>query len=487
MLCKADGLICPPAPPRLHAWAPPLAAVAVRVLFAALSLELTPTLAQQAPAPQEAGAPEPPATAGDRSRARGDEAETPDSTEQGQTPLTESFERRPLHELIEESKLEGIRDTRFNVQLRSMYLDSYNLNRSENQAWALGGSAGVKSGYFGGRIAFGATGYTSQRLEGPPDMDGTLLLRPVQRGYSVLGELYGEVLLTDAVRATAGRRVLETPFINTQDSRMTPNTFQEYAIQGLIGGRNDTPSLRFGAGYVDKIKTRDSEDFVSMATAAGAPAGVERGVYAAGALYKAGELYIGLVEYYSADIINIAYTEAKYAVPFADRVRLQFAVQYCDQRSTGEDLLTRHTFSTDQFGVKVELAMGPGLLTAARTGTATGANMRNPWGGYPGYASVQVENFDRAGEDATLLRAAYNFPRVVGLSAYGLWVHGSTPAAPKQYAQDEYDFDLQWKAWETRLKGLKLRARYAHVTQAGPGDKHQDDIRLILSYDLPRH
>ena len=56
-----------------------------------------------------------------------------------------------------------------------------------------------------------------------------------------------------------------------------------------------------------------------MATAAGAPAGVTRGVYVAGANYKAGQFSIGVVEYYSADIINITYTEIKYVVPLAGR------------------------------------------------------------------------------------------------------------------------------------------------------------------------
>jgi hypothetical protein len=43
-----------------------------------------------------------------------------------------------------------------------------------------------------------------------------------------------------------------------------------------------------------------------------------------------------------------------------------------------------------------------------------------------------------------MLRLAYNFPRVTGLSAYALWVHGSSPDAVKEYAQTEYDVNLEW-------------------------------------------
>ena len=99
-------------------------------------------------------------------------------------------------------------------------------------------------------------------------------------------------------------------------------------------------------------------------------------------------------------------------------------------------------------------------------------------------AAVQVENFYRAGENATLLRAAYNFPKRTNLSVYGLWVHGSTPDVQKQYAQSEYDFNVQWNAPKGAFEGLQLRVRYGHVTQAGSSDEHEDELRLLVYYDL---
>jgi hypothetical protein len=419
------------------------------------------------------------------------EAATPDSTEQGQTQLPDSFDHRPIAALLHESSLVGLRDTTFNVQLRSFYLDRENFDSSESQAWTLGGSAGFKTGYFGEVAALGATVFTSQRLYGPHDKDGTQLLETGQKEYTVIGELYGQFRLTDEIIATAGLHEIDTPFINTHDSLMTPNTFQLYAVQGTAGS-TDAMNLRFGAGYVEKIKPRNSDDFQSMSAAAGAPAGVDRGVYVAGANFKDGGLSIGAIDYYSADIINIFYSETKFSLPIVDRLSLRFGAQYTDQRSTGDDLLTGKPFSTDQYGLKVELALGPALLTTARTITATGTlthddsgtDIRSPWGGYPGYTAVQIENFYRAGEDATLLRAAYNFPRVTGLSIYGLWVKGSTPHVADQYAQTEYDLNLQWVAGSRMLKGLTLLTRYGHVAQGGPSDQHENELRLVLYYQL---
>jgi hypothetical protein len=110
--------------------------------------------------------------------------------------------------------------------------------------------------------------------------------------------------------------------------------------------------------------------------------------------------------------------------------------------------------------------------------------MRNPWGAYPGYTSVQIQNFDRAGENATLLRAAYNFPTGTGLSVYALWVGGSTPHGDNQYAQKETDVNLKWKPQSRAWTRLTLLARYGHVSQAGPVDQHKDELRLVFYYQL---
>jgi hypothetical protein len=415
--------------------------------------------------------------------------DTPTSTEQGHTQLPDSFKNRPIQSLLSTSDIVGIRDTTFTAELRSFYWDNDNFNHSINQAWTVGGLAGLKSGYFYDLLAIGATAYTSQHLTGPDDRSGTPLLQADQKSYSVIGELYGEFRLSDQVLATVGYRGFSTPYINEQDAIMTPYTYLVYGVQGDVKTTEDS-SLRFGAAYVDKIKPRNSEDFESMATAIGAPPGVSRGVDVIGANYKIGAFSIGALEYHSADLINIAYTEIKYAIPLPSGVRLTLNAQYTDQHSAGEDLLTGSPFDTHQYGFKADLSSGGALLTVARTVTAvgtlgsldSGTSMRSPWGGYPGYTAVQIENFFRAGEDATMLRAAYNFPKSTGLSVYGLWVHGSSPAIFNQYAQQEYDANLQWTASSAKLQGLRLQTRYAHVSQAGPANEHQDQLRLILYY-----
>lgn len=406
---------------------------------------------------------------------------SPSSIEQGQTSLNDSFDWAHRRETIREQRRAAIKNIEFNAEFRTMYLDRNKYDDSESEAWAVGGSAGAKTGYFQEHLALGLTGYTSQKLHGPDDKDGTLLLKPGQHGYSVVGEIYGDVLIVEDLHVYAGRKAYDTPYINKNDTRMTPNTFEAYTFQGKAGVGGDDATIGYGGGYFDKIKERNSERFVSMSEDAGAS--IDRGVYAGGANYKAGDLSIGAIDYYSEDIINIAYTEAKYAVPLTDDLKLKLSAQYSDQESTGDDLLKGSDFSADQYGLKAELPVGGATFTVAYTDTGSGADMQNPWSGYPGYTSVQVEDFYRAGEEAFLLKAAYDFSSVDGLSAYALWVNGSDPDAPDQYKRDEYDMNLQWKPGD-KLKGLTLRARYAIVTQDEGDVEDLDDLRLIVYYDF---
>lgn len=411
-------------------------------------------------------------------------AKTHSSTEQGQTPLDESFSELSHEEWVRETRRQALEDTKWDVQLRSYYLDRDKYDDTYSEAWALGGSIGLKTGYFRERFAMGATAYTSQRLHGPEDKDGTLLLAPGQHGYSVLGELYGEFLINPKTRLSFGRRAIDTPYINRNDSRMTPNTFEAITIQGLYGGEG-RGEWRVGGGYFDEIKERNSDEFVSMATDAGAPLGVERGVYALGANYKLGDLSIGAINYYSDDIINIFYTEGKYGVALSDNSKLSFALQYTDQGATGDHLLRGADFNSDAWGAKAELSLGGALLTTAFTSASGDTNMQAPWSGYPGYTSVQVEDFNRDGEDAWMLRAGYSFKSVPGLSLYGLYVDGSDPDSPTEYAKEELDFNLQWAPPEGTLKGLMVRLRYADVSQDDPGRSSLQDFRIMVYYDPP--
>lgn len=429
------------------------------------------------------------------------------SVEQGQTPLDQTFDWRQWRL---EKRRQAFKDTKFELNLRTYYFDRSDFNGSEKQAWAIGGWLGVKTGYFLDHIAFGATVYTSNPIYAPEDRDGTTLLAPGQNNYTILGEFYAEVRIVKDLGITIGAKGYDTPFINRNDTRMTPNTFEAVVLQGrteLGKSSDDAPAtaepaglskdgkevaaaepapaeevaaIKYGLGYFYRIKERNDSEFVSMSVDAGAH--VERGVWAAGAVYEKGKFNIGAIDYFSQDIINIAYGQTGYEIPLGGDWRLKLAGQYVDQASVGDNDLQGHSFSGHQFGFKLDLPVKKALFTAAFTHAWGNANLQAPWSGYPGYTSVQVQDFNRAGESAFLLRAGYELPWVEGLNAYALAVFGTDPDLATLYRQNEYDFNVQWAPPKGVLKGLSLRLRYGIVQQFGGDVDNLTDFRAICNY-----
>ena len=402
----------------------------------------------------------------------------PHSEEQGQTALSDSF-GKDYEEALRKAEAE---EARFRYQFRSFFLSRKDFDDSRKEAWAAGGWVGARTSYLADRFSFGTTAYTSQRLAGDPAEDGTSLVGPGQSGYEVLGELYTDVRLTEALHFYGGRKEYDTPYLNRNDSRMTPNTFEAVSVIGITPAGSGEGQFRYGAGYFNRIKERNSDEFISMATAAGAT--VERGVAAAGAIYESDEFSIGAIDYLSPDIINILHAEMKIPLPLHSDFRPLVTFQFSDQRSHGDELLTGAPFESQLYGVKAEAPVGPVLLSTAWTQAAGDSDLRSPWSGNPSFTSVQYGDYNRVGEEALLFRAAYEFECIPGLSAYALWVNGSAPDAPGSQARDEGNLNLEWAPDEGRLKGFSIRVRYAKVAEHGPAHRDLEDFRTILNYGL---
>jgi len=421
-----------------------------------------------------------------------EEEPPPTSVDTSATSMDKSFGKAPGYGLQPKTLKEKLkdtspffRDTSLRVNLRSFYFYRDKYDHSKSEAWALGGAISYQSGYFLDRIGVGTTLYTSQPLYAPSDRDGTLLLQPGQDQYTVFGQLYTEIKVAKDVFIDLYRKEYNTPYMNKNDSRMIPNTFEGYTLLGTCGGEDGAPEIRYGGGYITKIKLRNEDRFQWMSEAVGAS--VERGVVVAGANYKQKDFSFGMIDYYSDDIINIFYAEGKYTRNITDRLGFLLAAQYSDQRSTGDKLLTVSSFDTNQVGIKGEMGFDGALMTLAYTVASSEATLRNPWSNYPGYTSVQVQDFNRAGEQAFMLRGAFDFSKVglEGLTAYALWVHGWNRTDPGHvYNEDEYNIDIQWRAKDGLLKGLWPRFRYAHVDQRGGSSSSLNDVRVIMNYEI---
>jgi hypothetical protein len=421
---------------------------------------------------------------------------TPTSVDEIQTPIERSFlERIPrpgffpwLKEQVKDAP-PFFRDTELDLNLRSFYFRRDKFDDSVSSAWAMGGALAYKSGWLLDRLQIGTTFYWSENLYGPKDKDGTLLLKPGQHGYTVLGQAFGRIKLFDDHFVNLYRYEYNTPFIGKNDSRMTPNTFEGYTLQGTFGGKDGAPGFRYGGGYITKIKERNSDDFVWMSRDAGTD--IKRGVGVAGGLFTYQKFSVGAINYFSDDTINIFYTETKYSLPITKALGAAVAFQFADQRSVGRELLKGRQFATNQVGLKGDVSYGGAVFSLGYTNTLRRDDMQSPWSGYPGYTSVQVQDFNRAEEQAVITKLSYDFSRLGldGVSSYVLFVHGSGRVDPSTKAgvpdENEFNFDLQWRAKWKFLEGFSFRYRYSHVHQYQGPKNNQDDFRVIINYDFP--
>jgi hypothetical protein len=228
------------------------------------------------------------------------------------------------------------RDTQVGLNLCLYYFNRDNdvtPPRSDNEAFTIGGSLAYRSGWLANLFRLGLEGFSSQKLYGPESQDGTLLLLPGQASYAVLGRAYGELQYAEYT-ATLYRQYIDTPYVNQQDNRMTPNTFEAYRMTGQYDW------VQFTAGYVAEIKPRNANSFTSMSEQAGAPPGRERGMIMAGVRFTPiKDLSFGGINYYVPDTWNIFYTEGNYTCPLTDTLGLKLQGQFTEQGSVGGDNL----------------------------------------------------------------------------------------------------------------------------------------------------
>ena len=376
------------------------------------------------------------------------------------------------------------RDTQVGANLRLYYFDRENHvspSKSDNEALTLGGSLAYQSGWLANILRVGVEGFGSQKLYGPESRDGTLLLMPGQESYAVLGRAYGELKYAEYT-ATLYRQYIDTPYVNQQDNRMTPNTFEAYRITGKYDW------VQFAAGYIAAIKPRNANGFTSMSEQAGAPAGRDRGMIAAGARFTPIKgLSFGAINYYVPDTWNIFYTEGNYTWPLADKLGLKLQAQFTEQDSVGGDNLIG-SFRTRVGGAQASLSYNNAVLRAAFSITANSRNINSPYGTYPGYLSLIEKDFNRAGERAWLLGFSYDLKDYVkGLSVTFNFARGTDAVDPAKKtelpSQNEWDITVDYRIEKGPLSGMWVRFRNGYVDFSSGGGS-SNNVRLIINYPL---
>ncbi len=329
------------------------------------------------------------------------------------------------------------------AQLRTYYLGAESLTGSPSAAWALGGWAGLRSPWWGDVFQVGLLGYTSQRLYGPDDKDGTKLLAPGQHPITVLGEAFAAARVFGQT-LTGYRQLIDRPYINPQDNRMVPNTFEAYT---LTGSAND---VSYTGGYITKVKARQSDSFAWMSSAAGGT-GDHKGVVYAGATWAfARNAYLRMDEQYGDRRVQHVLRRRR----VSDRDRRQDVADVRRAVHRAEDRSVTHRSDRSRPMPRAASRDRPTGRSAAQlyyTQTGTGFNMQNPFGTTPSYLELMQVAFNTAGEKAWGDRRQCQFRRAGRARIHGLR-HLRQRPRPHQRAHRRIDSRPQRNQRARRLR-----------------------------------
>ena len=377
---------------------------------------------------------------------------------------------------------EVFREGALDLHLRNYYFHREREDDHNLETWAQGGGLTYETPWWKNRLRLGATVYASQKLYGPKDKDGSKLLKPGQNSFVVPGQAFLEARLYRDLTLRAYRQKFRLPYLNGNDSRMVPNTFEAVSLFDFSG-----ENLVYGVAHTWRMKKRDATDFISMTEASGID-GHDRGVSTAAARYTfSNGANVGLTNHYGKDFMNIFYTEFNSRARLLRGFGVQFSAQYTSQNSVGDEL--GGDFDTRVWGAKVAGSYGGAVVTLAHTSTANDAAIQSNWGGKPSYLSIMIKDFDRAGEDAWLVGLSTDF-RFLGenaLSGFVNYAWSDTPDRGSDASPDQSEFDitLDYKPEAGLLKGFWFRLRGAFVGQEGSDGTDLKDIRFIANYDFP--
>jgi len=350
---------------------------------------------------------------------------------------------------------------------------------------ATGGWINFKSGYYNDRLGIGFTQYGSYKLDGGKNEDGALLLRPGQESINVLGEAYIEVLHQYG-NFKVYRQKINTPFMNSNDNRMIPQTFEAVKFSSSKDSKTD-----YILAYADKMKNRNGQSFQNINKVVNN----DEGVWVAGLRHRFIPLFrAGLISYHAKDYLDIHYAELDGKQVISDQSSLKYALQFIDQKSTGKE--QGGDIDTNAWGLRLTYSLSQWQFFFNFTDVDNNHSILFPWSSYPGYNSVQVNDFNRAGETAIGLGAGYNFSKLglKGLTASIKYIDGDTPDKGRVASSDqtEVNYDLQYVMQKGALEGVSVRLRYADVerqsytsnTQSRLTGLDEEQFRVIINYEI---
>jgi len=415
-----------------------------------------------------------------------DQGPPPDSTQQIETSIEKVFprdvERAPLLPWLQQQLQDlppFLSDSQIEARFRTYYLRKHRTSDELSEAWAMGGSISYRSGWLEELLQVELEGFTSHPIVAPNDRDGTMLLAPEQEGYDVLGIANAKLRYKGLV-LTGFRQYLDLPYVNRNDSRMTPNTFESITLAKPEG------EVRFSSGYTWKIKLRDSDEFLSMTEAVGLDE--DRGFVHAGAVWDPNEFFhVGALGGVMPDVYAGIYGELSAGAEIADGWEARLDTQFTYQWEIGEKLAGGLFDEAWNLGIRSSTSYAGAVFRLGASITGPNSSIFSPYGTNPSYVDLMQRTFNRADSKALLASFSYDFS---GLGADDLSVIVNFVADFDAELEGvrgdarEVDVTIDYRATKGLLKNFWLRLRGSWLSEES-ADSDGSDFRVILRYDLP--
>jgi len=344
------------------------------------------------------------------------------------------------------------------------------------QAQAIGGKLLYKTPYAAG-FAAGIGVYTAQKMPfSPKSTDGSNVLAPGQKSFSVLGLSYLNYKFGNT-ELTIYRQLIDTPFINPNDIRIAPVTYEAYTVRNT-----SLPGLKLTTSQITKIKEWTSTEFISLPKAAGYD--INKSVTMLGAEYQfSDDLKTQLWNYQAYDFLNTSYFQFDKTWKRNDW-NYSLSGQVMAQTDTGKAIAGR--IKSAMGGIMLGAGTHGANAQVAYTQAANGTDMVNPFAGFPGYTSIMEEDCDLDGQKAWLLGFNYDFSGagLPGLYAETDYTQAYIPSSDDKSfpTQHEINFIMRY-SFADYWKGLSVTFKTAYVYHSQRlGDTDYYDYRLITAY-----
>ena len=215
--------------------------------------------------------------------------------------------------MAEDDLSEAIEGITHEGQLRLGAVQIKDVNGVKSKTVSAGGHVLLRTKPIGG-VSLTATLFTTNPIFGKRE-EG-MFLSSNSEGYSIVGEAYLKANLGKST-LKAGRQMLDTPYADSDDIGMVPNSFEGYSLVN-----QDIADTTVVLAYLDKWSGVDApipEKFSEMQSSGDA-------VFTAGLIYEGIEQTSLQAWHYKLNDANFNYVEAGYE---ADTFNM--AIQYTDQ------------------------------------------------------------------------------------------------------------------------------------------------------------